>query len=272
MRQTYAGMCYRLNVEMKKKSIATIGVVLVFLFLLIYTFALYRRAILELIQTVAVELRTTPYSSILLTALIILTSIPPLLGFTFSTTITGFIYGFPGGVLPAVSGAFIGASVAFALIRKYNFSRFIKLSPSKQEKYVAIQEAIEQGGFKMMILIRLSPIPWPITNMLLSIITTVSIQQYMLSALLASFKVSLDVWIGSQLADLSNPDLPPSAHRIAMATMGCGILILVAVAWWLYRLTMEKVKEMASRKKNEKTYHETLITMDSVVQPSKKEI
>lgn len=123
-----------------------------------------------------------------------------------------------------------------------------------------------------MILIRLSPIPWPITNMLLSIITTVSIQQYMLSALLASFKVSLDVWIGSQLADLSNPDLPPSAHRIAMATMGCGILILVAVAWWLYRLTMEKVKEMASRKKNEKTYHETLITMDSVVQPSKKEI
>ncbi|EIE81114.1 hypothetical protein RO3G_05819 [Rhizopus delemar RA 99-880] len=38
--------------------------------------------------------------------------------------------------------------VAFALIRKYNFARFIKFSPSKQEKYMAIQEAIEQGGFK----------------------------------------------------------------------------------------------------------------------------
>lgn len=53
--------------------------------------------------------------------------------------------------MPAVCGAFIGAMVAFALIRKYNFARFIKFSASKQEKYVAIQEAIEQGGFKVRI-------------------------------------------------------------------------------------------------------------------------
>lgn len=74
-----------------------------------------------------------------------------MLGFTFATTLTGFIYGFPSGIMPAVCGAFIGAMVAFALIRKYNFARFIKFSASKQEKYVAIQEAIEQGGFKVRI-------------------------------------------------------------------------------------------------------------------------
>jgi uncharacterized membrane protein YdjX (TVP38/TMEM64 family) len=72
-----------------------------------------------------------------------------MLGFTFATTLTGFIYGFPGGIIPAVCGAFFGANTAFGLIRKYNFSRFIKLSSSKQEKYLAIQEAIEQGGFKV---------------------------------------------------------------------------------------------------------------------------
>lgn len=77
------------------------------------------------------------------------TSIPPMLGFTFATTLTGFIYGFPRGILPAIIGAFLGANIAFALIRKYNFSRFIKFSSSKQEKYLAIQEAIEQGGFKV---------------------------------------------------------------------------------------------------------------------------
>ncbi|KAG1143649.1 hypothetical protein G6F37_009560 [Rhizopus arrhizus] len=249
---------------MKKKSIAAIGGALV---IFVFIFAHYRSTIKELIQTVAVELRTTPYSSILLSCLIIFTSIPPLIGFTFSTTITGFIYGFPGGIFPAVSGAFLGAMVAFALIRKYNFARFIKLSPSKQEKYMAIQEAIEQGGFKMMVLIRLSPIPWPITNMLLSIISTANTQHYIMAALLASLKVSLDVWIGSQLADLSNPNLPPSAHRIAMITMGCGLLILIGVAWWLYRLTMEKVKEMANSKNN------STVTIDSVVIiPSKKAI
>lgn len=34
-----------------------------------------------------------------------------------------------------------------SLIRHFHFDRFIKLSPSKQEKYQAIQEAIEEGGF-----------------------------------------------------------------------------------------------------------------------------
>ncbi|KAG1470103.1 hypothetical protein G6F56_002875 [Rhizopus delemar] len=257
---------------MQKKSIAALGGALALIVITI--FVIYRATIRELIQTVAVELRTTPYSSVLLTCLITFTSIPPLVGFTFSTTITGFIYGFPGGILPAVSGAFLGATIAFGLIRKYNFARFIKLSPSKQEKYMAIQEAIEQGGFKMMILIRLSPIPWPITNMLLSIISTVSTRHYMLAASLASIKVSLDVWIGSQLADLSNPDLPPSAHRIAMITMGCSVLIFVCVAWWLYRLTMEKVKEMSNRRMDLYNHDVTTTTaIDSVViVPSKKEI
>lgn len=125
-----------------------------------------------------------------------------------------------------------------------------------------------------MILIRLSPIPWPITNMLLSIISTVSTRHYMLAASLASIKVSLDVWIGSQLADLSNPDLPPSAHRIAMITMGCSVLIFVCVAWWLYRLTMEKVKEMSNRRMDLYNHDVTTTTaIDSVViVPSKKEI
>lgn len=72
-----------------------------------------------------------------------------MIGFTFASTLTGFIYGCPGGILPAQVGAFVGAMIAYGLIKKYNFNRFIKLSPSKQEKYTAIQEAIEQGGFKV---------------------------------------------------------------------------------------------------------------------------
>lgn len=126
-----------------------------------------------------------------------------------------------------------------------------------------------------MILIRLSPIPWPITNMMLSILPTITTKQYILSALVSSFKVMLEVWIGSQLADISNPDLPPSAHRVAMMMMGCGVFILVAVALWLYRLTMQKVE--ANRKTNRLDNHRenlhddlSMVTID--LNPSKKEM
>ena len=118
----------------------------------------------------------------------------------------------------------------------------------------------------MMMLIRLSPIPWPIQNMLLSILPTITTRQFVLAALISSFKVSLEVWIGSQLADISNPDLPPSAHRVAMMMMGCGVFILAAVAWWLYRLTMQKVEE--SRKNKSLGHHHgdevlSIVTIDS---------
>ncbi|CAO3610693.1 unnamed protein product [Cunninghamella echinulata] len=139
--------------------------------------------------------------------------------------------------------------ICFYLIRRYNFAKYIKLSTSKQEKYHAIQEAIEQGGFKIMLLIRLSPIPWPFTNMLLSLLPTVTIKQFTLTALVSSFKLCLEVWVGSQLADISNPDLPPSAHRVAVFTMLGSVLILVIVAWWLYRLSMQKVKYINSKNK-----------------------
>lgn len=99
---------------------------------------------------------------------------------------------------------------------------------------------------QMIMLIRLSPIPWPIQNMLLSILPTISTQQFVLASFLSSFKVSMEVWIGSQLADISNPNLPPSAHRVAMMVMGVSVFILVAVAWWLYRLTMQKVNDMSA--------------------------
>lgn len=126
----------------------------------------------------------------------------------------------------------------------------------------------------MMILIRLSPIPWPITNMLLSILPSITTHQFVLAAFISSFKVTLEVWIGSQLADISNPNLPPSAHRIAMVMMGCGLFILVAVAWWLYRLTMQRVESSRKQKSlgfQQELHHDLLsVTIDSPF--SKKEI
>ncbi|KAI8080725.1 uncharacterized protein B0P05DRAFT_539350 [Gilbertella persicaria] len=249
---------------LQKKRIAVLCLAATLLLYVLYLFINHRHVIIELVQTTAIELRTQPYSSILLSCLIIVTSIPPMIGFTFMTTLTGFIYGFPGGILPAVCGAFMGANIAFGLIRTFEFSRWVRLSPSKQEKYVAIQEAIEQGGFKMMMLIRLSPIPWPITNMLLSVLPTITTQQFVLSSALSSIKVSLEVWIGSQLADLSNPHLPPSAHRITMLTMGCSLTMLVGVAWWLYRLTMQKVDALRS------IQTEPVLSMVTIDQPKKE--
>lgn len=56
------------------------------------------------IQRVAIRMRAYPYSSIILGLMILATSTPPMLGFTFLVTLSGFVYGFPQGVAPAMIG------------------------------------------------------------------------------------------------------------------------------------------------------------------------
>lgn len=72
-----------------------------------HTRALFFNVVLTLciaIQRVAIRMRAYPYSSIILGLMILATSTPPMLGFTFLVTLSGFVYGFPQGVAPAMIG------------------------------------------------------------------------------------------------------------------------------------------------------------------------
>lgn len=141
-----------------------------------------------------------------------------------------------------VSGAMLGSAFCFGLIRYLNFGRTIQSSLNRQELYTAIQEAIQDGGFGMLMLIRLSPIPWQFTNAILSLLPTLSPQTYLTTACLACWKVCLEVWFGSQFASLSDPNLPATAHRFTLVTMSVSVVIFIIVTVWLHRLTMQKVR------------------------------
>ncbi|KAI8381459.1 snare associated Golgi protein-domain-containing protein [Radiomyces spectabilis] len=210
----------------------------------LFIFCVYRAQLIEFVQDGASTLRENSYSRFGFALLITLMSIPPMLGFTLTTTSCGFIYGFPDGIPIAVGGAFVGALCCYGLFRYGDFARFLRLSPSKQEKYQTIQEALSQGGISMILLIRMSPIPWQFSNLLVCFVSSITFTQYAVTTFIASFKICLDVWLGSQFANLSDPNLPPSARRVALVTMVASMAFLGVVAVWLYRLTMAKAQKI----------------------------
>lgn len=105
-----------------------------------------------------------------------------------------------------------------------------------------MQDAITHGGFKMVLLIRICPLPWQLTNLILSLVPTVTCSRYLLSAFIACFKFNMDVWVGSQLANLSDPDLPPETHKMTLIYMLVGLVVLAVSGIWIYRLTMQKIQ------------------------------
>ncbi|KAI9346316.1 hypothetical protein BD770DRAFT_370350 [Pilaira anomala] len=210
-------------------------------------FGHYKTDIIEFLQKFAIKMRSHKYSPILMATIVSITGIPPVFGFTFAVTLTGFVYGFPKGCIPATVGAFLSALITCGLIRKFKFGKNIKLSDKRQELYLGMQDAITHGGFKMIVLIRICPLPWQLTNLFLSLVPTVSLKSYIFASLIGAFRFNMDVWVGSQLADLSDPNLPPETHKATLIYMCIGILVLLSSGLWIYKVTMLKIREQQEK-------------------------
>jgi uncharacterized membrane protein YdjX (TVP38/TMEM64 family) len=76
----------------------------------------------------------------------------------------GLVYGIVGGTLVALSGAIIGATLAF-IIARYFLRKNIEEYTKKNARFKAIDEAIGKNGWKIVGLLRLSPlIPFNLSN------------------------------------------------------------------------------------------------------------
>jgi uncharacterized membrane protein YdjX (TVP38/TMEM64 family) len=93
------------------------------------------------------------------------------------TVSAGLIYGVFVGTLVALTGAIIGATLAF-LIARYLLRRNIEEWTRKNPRFRAIDEAIGKNGWKIVGLLRLSPlIPFNLSNYFYGI-TSISFGAY----------------------------------------------------------------------------------------------
>lgn len=250
-------------VTSKKFAIILLSTFLIGGFLL-KTYGPPKADIMLMMQDFAVNMRNIKCSKLLMSLLASVLGIPPMLGFTFAVTMSGFIYGFPNGSIPAMTGAVTSAMISFGLIHKLQLAKRIKFSTKRQEMYQAIQDAITQGGFKMILLIRICPLPWQLTNLVLSLIPAMTWQRYLISTLIACFKFNMDVWVGSQLANLSDPDLPQETHRATLMYMSIGLFMLISSGIWIYKMTMIKIKEQQEKLLESGEFQQLLFAENSV--------
>ena len=97
------------------------------------------------------------------------------------TIASGLIFGVGLGLAAAWSGAVLGASLAF-LIARYVARKKIEAKAKENEKFAAIDEAIGQQGWKIIGLLRLSPlIPFSVSNYLYGV-TRVGFWPYLLAS------------------------------------------------------------------------------------------
>lgn len=155
----------------------------------------------------------------------------------------GFLFGVPLGLITAWSGAVVGACVAFFLGR--TFAReWVARKVSGNPKFNAVDEAVGHEGFKIVFLLRLSPVfPFNLLNYALGL-TKVSFKHYALASMIGMLPGGLMyVYFGSAARSIADV----AAGKVEGGFAGqvffwIGLAATIGVAGFVTRLARKSLK------------------------------
>lgn len=157
----------------------------------------------------------------------------------------GFLFGVPVGLLSAWTGATIGACAAF-LVGRTLARDWVASKVSGNPKFAAVDEAVGREGFKIVLLLRLSPVfPFNFLNYALGL-TKVPFRQYALATLIGMLPGGLMyVYLGSAARSLADVAAGHSGGGLASwVFFWFGLATTIAVAFLVTRVARQSIRRV----------------------------
>lgn len=159
----------------------------------------------------------------------------------------GFVFGLALGTAAVSLGSVLGASLAF-LIARFVARASVERLTNRNEKFKAIDRAIGEQGWKLILLLRLSPlIPFNVSNYFYGI-TSVKFWPYVLASWVGMFPGTvLYVYLGTvskaglQAASGGGGQRGP----LEWVMLGVGLVATIVVTIWVTRIARRALKKSA---------------------------
>ncbi|TDL29433.1 Golgi apparatus membrane protein TVP38 [Rickenella mellea] len=203
--------------------------------------------IAQKLYDLAQELRNYRFGWLILGTFMVITSYPPLVGYSTSVSLCGFAYGIKGFLL-AGSSAILGSAIVFITLRLM-FKQKLQSWTRQNVKWQALETVIRAKGLPLIILIRLSPFPpWVYSNAMFASIEAVALWQFVIATLCTLPKLLLTVFIGSRIAQFSDGEtrgqMDPTTKIINIVSIVLGISIGLGTGWLVYRLMQAQIRKL----------------------------
>jgi uncharacterized membrane protein YdjX (TVP38/TMEM64 family) len=159
----------------------------------------------------------------------------------------GFVFGLSLGVVAVSIGSVIGASLAF-LISRYLARSKIESLANKNEKFKAVDRAIGEQGWKLVFLLRLSPlIPFSLSNYLYGL-TAVRFWSYVLASWIGMLPGTvLYVYLGAfGKAGFESAAGERTKSPAEWAFLVIGLIATLAVTLWVTKIARDAIKKTAA--------------------------
>jgi uncharacterized membrane protein YdjX (TVP38/TMEM64 family) len=208
-------------------------------------FLVYSHSIFEWLGPVAVKWRQIPGGWLLLWFAIFFSAFPPLIGYSTFLAIGGFVWGFPNGWFIVATANVAGSLASFVACRTV-LSKYVNKLVGDDKRFTALALVMKHDGLKILIAIRLCPLPYSISNGAMSTFPTVSPLNFALASALASPKLLIAVFIGSRLADIveNGGKMGTGTKVINYASIIFGALLGVGLGIYIYQRTIARARQL----------------------------
>jgi uncharacterized membrane protein YdjX (TVP38/TMEM64 family) len=160
------------------------------------------------------------------------------------TLAAGAIFGLAKGTVYTLIGATLGASAAF-LVARYGARKAIEKRIAGNARFAAIDRAVGREGFKIVALLRLSPIfPFNLLNYSLGL-TKVSFLQYLAASIAMLPGTLLYVYYGKAAGSLAALAGGAKTEKgtASWVLLGVGLLATIAVTTFVTRLAGKALRQ-----------------------------
>lgn len=182
---------------------------------------------------------------LILFTIVFITAFPPIIGYSTALAIAGFLYGFPNGWFVAAAGNILGSLASFVACRTF-LSKYVHKLVGEDKRFHALALVLKHDGLKILVMIRLCPLPYSISNGAMSTFHTVSPLMFTLATTLATPKLLIHVFIGSRLADLveRGEKMDTAAKIVNYISIFGGGLLGLCLGYYIYQRTMVRARQL----------------------------
>jgi hypothetical protein len=137
------------------------------------------------------------------------------------------------------------------MVSRHLLQNFVSRLIKNDSRFAALALVIKHDGLKLLLMIRLCPLPYSLSNGALSTIPTVNWLQFMLATALVSPKLLLHVFVGAKLGELAEKGKTMDARTKAVSyiSIGIGLVAGAATGWIIYRQTKLRAKELEDQER-----------------------
>ncbi|CCE83803.1 Piso0_004391 [Millerozyma farinosa CBS 7064] len=190
------------------------------------------------------------HGKLLLFTLVFFVGFPPLLGFSLLSTLAGMIYGFPGGWPILAAGSILGSFCSFIVFRYLLQNQAHKLIKTNKKLEAFAEILREDSSFVLLILIRLCPLPYSLSNGALAGVPELPAFTFFMASLVSSPKLFVHVFAGHQLKALGDESSSRATKIVKLLSIVVTGLALSATTIFIYKKMQEKLNSYYQRQHN----------------------